>query len=96
MNQEQIGEVEGQKSDWIYALKVRKRRGNKKSQYEIALEKARVSNPDNYESGVSNDSDKNEAQEKSSRKSFRNVFPDKITLQAALQFKALTERQRNV
>jgi len=96
MNQEQIGEVESQKSDWIYALKVRKRRGNKKSQYEIALEKARVSNPDNYEMKASDDSDKNQAEQKSSSKSFRNVFPDKITLQAALQFKALTERQRNV
>lgn len=96
MNQEQIAENQHQKNEWVYALIARKKRGKKKSQYEIALETARVSNPDNYETGVSNDSDKNQTQQQSPRKLFENVFPDKITLQAALQFRALTERQRNM
>jgi hypothetical protein len=92
LHQQRVKEEQREFNDWIYAKKARKRRGKKKSEYEIALEKSRVSRREDYEIKLPEElADKQS--DAVQRKLFRNIFPDEITIRAAVQFKALTPRQ---
>ena len=74
---------------------VEKQRG-RKSEYEIALEqkdKQRVITDDYENLAAFNVNHLPDPTPPHSRKLLQNIFPDPITLQAALQFKAVTPRQ---
>jgi hypothetical protein len=82
-----------QRADWVAAQKARARRGKKKSKYEIALEQSRASKRKDYEIKLPRKDDEEEAEVLATAKLLRNVFPNEITLRAAVQFRAVTLRQ---
>jgi hypothetical protein len=86
--------------DWQNAYFVEKRRKRGiKSQYEIALEQKQnkrvISSDDDGIEGANAD-EQTDPIPAGGKKLFRYIFPDKITLQAAVQFKAVTLRQGQV
>ena len=88
-----IQEESRQRADWVAAQKARARRGKKKSEYEIALEQSRASKREDYEIKLPRKDDEEEPEVLATAKRLRNVFPDEMTLRAAVQFRALTLRQ---
>ena len=60
--------------------KARARRGKKKSRYEIALEKSRITNREDYDIKLPSQDDEQEREIHTGAKLLRNVFPDEITL----------------
>jgi len=77
----------------VATQKARARRGKKKSRYEIALEKSRITNREDYDIKLPSQDDEQEREIHTGAKLLRNVFPDEITLRAAVQFRAVTLRQ---
>ena len=90
LHQEAVHEEAREKADWVAAQNARARRGRKKSRYEIALEQSRVSKLEDYEIKLPSKDDEEEPEIDSVAKILRNVFPDEITLRAAVQFRAVT------
>ena len=82
-----------QRADWVATQRARARRGKKKSQYERALEKSRIANRDDYDFKLPSEDDEKEPEIHTGAKLLRNIFPDEITLRAAVQFRALMLRQ---
>jgi hypothetical protein len=91
--QRAIREESRQRADWVAAQKARARRGKKKSKYEIALEQSRASKREDYEIKLPRKDDEGEPKVLATAKLLRNVFPDEMTLRAAVQFRAVTLRQ---
>ena len=96
--QEQRKERRRDEEDWRISEIFPKRR-EKKSQYEIALEQKKnewvVGSDYEYIAAVTADG-LPDAIPPPPEKLFQNIFPNAITLQAAIQFKALTLRQGQV
>jgi len=91
--QRAIQEESRQRADWVATQKARARRGKKKSQYELALEKARIANREDYDIKLRRENDGQDSEIDAGAKLLRDVFPDEITLRAAVQFRAVTLRQ---
>jgi hypothetical protein len=91
--QRAIQEESRQRADWVAAKRARARRGKKKSRYEIALEQSRASKREDYEIKLPRKDDEGDPEVRAPAKQLRNVFPDEITLRAAVQFRAVTLRQ---
>jgi hypothetical protein len=98
LDRERVQEEDRERDARVYAQKYGKRRPEGKSQYEIALEQPRVLKREDYEIKLPEEEEEEESQSAppAPRKLFCNIFPDEITLRAALQFKALTTFQANL
>jgi hypothetical protein len=94
--QQAVQEERREENDWVCAHNARKRRGKTKSQYEIALENARVSKSEDCEIKAADNRDESQLESVGNRKRFPNLFPDEITLRAAVQFRAVTPRQEQL
>ena len=96
--QQQRKEQRRDEENWISAELAKKWRG-KKSEYEIALEqkqRERIVNSDYEYLAAVKAEDLPDAIRTSDPKLFWDIFPDAITLKAAIQFKAVTLRQGQV
>lgn len=91
--QQALLEERREEADRVYAQRARKRRGKKKSEFEIALETTGASNAEDNETSVADEEANPEPEPPRARKLFREIFPDEITLRAAVQFRAVTLRQ---
>jgi hypothetical protein len=92
-----IQEERREYEEWVYTQNARKKRRKGKSQYEIALEKSRVSKVEDYELKLPEDvKAESQLEPADSRKLFRNIFPDEMTIRAAVQFRVLTPRQASL
>jgi len=91
--QRAVREESRQRASWIAAQKARARRGKTKSQYELALEKSLISNRGDYDIKLPSENNEQELEIDAGAKLLRDVFPDEITLRAAVQFRAVTLRQ---
>src|SRR4029079_3016560 len=91
--QRKIQEESRQRADWVATQKARARRGKKKSQYELALEKARIANREDYDIKLRRENDGQDSEIDAGEKLLRDVFPDEITLRAAVQFRAVKLRK---
>jgi hypothetical protein len=90
--QRAIQEESRERADWVATQRARASRGKKKSQYDLALEESRIADGEDHDIKASED-DEQEPEIHSGAKLLRNIFPDEITLQAAVQFRAVTLRQ---
>src|SRR5215471_1525500 len=88
-----VQEERREANDWAYARKARKGRGNRKSEYQTALETTGAPNGNDDEIRVAGDEVIPKPELPRAKKRFREVFPDEMTLRAALQFRAVTLRQ---
>lgn len=88
--QEQIKEQWAEVRAQGQAQQARKNRGEKTSQYEIALEKRA------HVEAEETQGDPAGSPEGPKYQSFSDVFPDQITLRAAVQFSALTPRESKI
>jgi hypothetical protein len=77
----------------VYAKKARKNRGNKQSEYEIAAEELHVSKFEDFELKLLEEMSESDSESPVQSKTFQRIFPDEITIRAALQSRALTLRQ---
>ena len=90
--QRAIQEESRERADWVATQRARASRGKKKSQYDLALEESRIADGEDHDIKASED-DEQEPEIHSGAKLLRNIFPDEITLRAAVQFRAVTLRQ---
>lgn len=93
--QQSLDEDRKVKGGRIHARKAKKSRGNTESEFEIALGESSLFNHQEDDIGLPEEVDES-GPDSAQRKLFRNIFPDEITIRAAVQFKALTPRQANL
>ena len=86
--QDAVQEKRGEFSGQVYRRNARNNRGERKSEYDVAIEKYSVSK---YQDDQRKPEEilENQSKREVSRKLFRNIFADEMTLRAALQYRVL-------
>ena len=82
--QDAVQEKRGEFSGQVYRRNARNNRGDRKSEYDVAIEKYSVSKYQDPEKIL-----ENQSKREVSRKLFRNIFADEMTFRAALQYRVL-------
>jgi hypothetical protein len=80
------------KAGRAYAANARKSRRKTKSQYDIALDKPQLGKREDHELKIAEELTEHDT-ELDQLKLLQKIFPDEITMRAAVQFKVLTLRQ---